>query len=197
MAAAIAATELTFVAVGTPASGGKIDLKYVEAAASEIGVALRHKANYHTEEHGDTRHDCARELMGKDSGPRIRIGHESRVSHRGTAVADFWSFSKPDSCEIPPPRDQNNDLRVGNRLTQRADQIPADLIVVYVRARDRIMAVRSGRTAWRDAHPRLRGRPTHRHAHTRARHRWAGVGSSERCLRRLAWMLVFSSAQST
>ena len=38
--------ELTFIAVGTPASGGKIDLKYVEAAASEIGAALRQKTNY-------------------------------------------------------------------------------------------------------------------------------------------------------
>lgn len=46
MAAAIAAAELTFIAVGTPASGGKIDLKYVEAAASAIGVVLRYKANY-------------------------------------------------------------------------------------------------------------------------------------------------------
>jgi UDPglucose 6-dehydrogenase len=46
MAAVIAAAELTFIAVGTPASGGKIDLKCVEAAASEIGVALRYKANY-------------------------------------------------------------------------------------------------------------------------------------------------------
>ena len=48
LGAAVAATELTFIAVGTPASGGNIDLKYVEAAASEIGAALRHKTNYHT-----------------------------------------------------------------------------------------------------------------------------------------------------
>jgi hypothetical protein len=72
MAAAIAAAELTFIAVGTPASGGKIDLKYVEAAASAIGVVLRYKANYRTEEHGDTRHDGrhrgngAGERFGKD-----------------------------------------------------------------------------------------------------------------------------------
>src|SRR2546430_864825 len=40
LAAAVAAAELTFIAVGTPASAGKIDLKYVEAAASQIGAAF-------------------------------------------------------------------------------------------------------------------------------------------------------------
>src|SRR6476620_1700130 len=38
LAGAVADTELTFIAVGTPASGGKIDLKSVEAAASAIGA---------------------------------------------------------------------------------------------------------------------------------------------------------------
>jgi hypothetical protein len=40
---------------------------------------------------------------------------------------------------IPPPRDQNNDLRVGNRLTRRPDQIHAGQILVFVRARDQIV----------------------------------------------------------
>ena len=48
LAAAVAAAELTFIAVGTPCCGGKIDLKYVEAAACEIGAALRQTNNYRT-----------------------------------------------------------------------------------------------------------------------------------------------------
>ena len=84
MAAAIAATELTFSAVGTPASGGRIDLKYVEAAASEIGVALR----------GIRRTTTPKStVIPGILGPGIWIGHESRFSP-GDAVADFSSFSK-------------------------------------------------------------------------------------------------------
>jgi hypothetical protein len=96
---------LTFNAVGTPASGAKIDLKYVEAAASEIGVALRHKPNYHTEEHGETRHDGrdrgngAGEPSGKITGQGFGLGMNPEFSRRGTAVVDFSSFSEPDSCE--------------------------------------------------------------------------------------------------
>jgi hypothetical protein len=52
--ASIAGDGVTFIAVGTPASGGKIYLKYMEAPSSEIGVALRHDANHHSEEDGDT-----------------------------------------------------------------------------------------------------------------------------------------------
>jgi UDPglucose 6-dehydrogenase len=102
LAAAVATTELTFIAVGTPASGGKIDLKYVEAAASEIGAALRHKANYHTVIvkstviPGTTVGIVRTELesaSGKIAGEGFGLGMNPEFLTEGTAVADF---SHPD-----------------------------------------------------------------------------------------------------
>ncbi len=44
---AVADTDLSFIAVGTPAAQGRIDLQYVERAAAGIGAALRSKPSYH------------------------------------------------------------------------------------------------------------------------------------------------------
>ena len=102
LAAAVAATELTFIAVGTPASDGKIDLKYVGAAASEIGAALRHKADYHavivksTVIPGTTVGVVRRALesaSGKIAGGGFGLGMNPEFLTEGTAVADF---SQPD-----------------------------------------------------------------------------------------------------
>lgn len=46
-AAAVADSELTFIAVGTPFNGREIDLAAVLAAAGQIGAALRDKPGYH------------------------------------------------------------------------------------------------------------------------------------------------------
>jgi UDPglucose 6-dehydrogenase/GDP-mannose 6-dehydrogenase len=102
LAAAVAATELTFIAVGTPASGGKIDLQYVAAAASEIGAALRYKADYHavivksTVIPGTTVGVVRGELesaSGKIAGDGFGLGMNPEFLTEGTAVADF---SRPD-----------------------------------------------------------------------------------------------------
>ncbi len=45
---AVGATEMTFIAVGTPFDGRSIDLTFVERAADEIGAALASKADRHT-----------------------------------------------------------------------------------------------------------------------------------------------------
>jgi UDPglucose 6-dehydrogenase/GDP-mannose 6-dehydrogenase len=102
LAAAVAATDLTFIAVGTPASGGKIDLQYVEAAASSIGAALRHKAGFHavivksTVIPGTTVgvvRTALERASGKIAGDGFGLGMNPEFLTEGTAVADF---SQPD-----------------------------------------------------------------------------------------------------
>ena len=60
-------------------------------------------------------------------------------------------------------------------------------------------SARSGQRPWRDARPARPGRPTRRRARIRARRGRHGAARGGRvgCVRRRAWMLVFSSAQST
>jgi UDPglucose 6-dehydrogenase/GDP-mannose 6-dehydrogenase len=98
LAAAVAATEITFIAVGTPASGGKIDLKYVEAAAAEIGAALRLKPGYHTVIvkstviPGTTVGVVRRSIeaaSGRTAGEGFGLGMNPEFLTEGTAVADF------------------------------------------------------------------------------------------------------------
>src|SRR5476649_2243964 len=47
LAQAVAATDITLIAVGTPAADGRIDLRYIEQAAADVGAALRNKNAYH------------------------------------------------------------------------------------------------------------------------------------------------------
>jgi UDPglucose 6-dehydrogenase len=102
LAAAVAATDLTFIAVGTPAAGGKIDLQYVERAASEIGTALRGKAGYHTVVVKSTVipgtttgvvRQAVEAASGKSAGEKFGLGMNPEFLTEGTAVDDF---SKPD-----------------------------------------------------------------------------------------------------
>jgi UDPglucose 6-dehydrogenase len=102
LAEAVAATELTFIAVGTPASAGRIDLTYVEAASSEIGAALRQKTSYHavivksTVVPGTTVgavRTALERASGKTAGQGFGLGMNPEFLTEGTAVADF---SHPD-----------------------------------------------------------------------------------------------------
>lgn len=102
LAEAVAATELTFIAVGTPTFGDHIDLKYIEAAASEIGTALRQKTSYHavvvksTVVPGTTVGAVRTALetsSGKTAGQGFGLGMNPEFLTEGTAVADF---SHPD-----------------------------------------------------------------------------------------------------
>jgi UDPglucose 6-dehydrogenase/GDP-mannose 6-dehydrogenase len=98
LAAAVAATDLTFIAVGTPASEGKIDLKYVEAAAAEIGAALRHKPSRGTVIVKSTVipgttvgvvRKALESASGKTAGEGFGLGMNPEFLTEGTAVADF------------------------------------------------------------------------------------------------------------
>ena len=102
LAVSVEGTELTFIAVGTPASGGKIDLKYVEAAAREIGGALRRKSAYHvvvvksTVVPGTTVglvRAALESTSGRTAGEAFGLGMNPEFLTEGTAVADF---SQPD-----------------------------------------------------------------------------------------------------
>jgi UDPglucose 6-dehydrogenase len=115
LADAVAATELTFIAVGTPASGGQIDLKYIEAAASEIGAALGRKTSYHvvivksTVIPGTTVGTVRAALenaSGKTVGLGFGLGMNPEFLTEGSAIADF---SHPDRLVLGSMDAQTHD----------------------------------------------------------------------------------------
>jgi UDPglucose 6-dehydrogenase len=106
LAAAVRASEMTFIAVGTPARDGRIDLEQVRTAASEIGRALRTAARSHvvvvksTVVPGTT-DGLVRESLAEASG--LRPGHDFGLGvnpeflTEGRAVQDF---TRPDRIVI-------------------------------------------------------------------------------------------------
>jgi UDPglucose 6-dehydrogenase len=99
---AVTESEITFIAVGTPAADGKIDLRHVERAAEEIGLALKEQKRYHTVVvkstviPGTTDGSVRRHLeaaSGKVAGIDFGLGMNPEFLTEGTAVEDF---SNPD-----------------------------------------------------------------------------------------------------
>ncbi len=95
---AVRNSELTLIAVGTPAVDGRIGLQYIERAAAEIGAALKSKTSYHvvvvksTVVPGTTDSVVRRELeraSGKQAGADFGLGMNPEFLTEGTAVADF------------------------------------------------------------------------------------------------------------
>jgi UDPglucose 6-dehydrogenase/GDP-mannose 6-dehydrogenase len=100
--AAVHDSEITFIAVGTPFDGERIDLKYVREAARQIGAALRDKKDYHvvvvksTVVPGTTDEVVLPELesaSGKQAGRDFGVGMNPEFLTEGVAVEDFM---KPD-----------------------------------------------------------------------------------------------------
>ena len=98
LAAAVAATSLTIIAVGTPFDGSAIDISYIEAASEAIGHALRDKQDFHTVVVKSTvvpgtTDDVVLPTVEKASGKRA--GHDFGVSmnpeflREGAAIGDF------------------------------------------------------------------------------------------------------------
>lgn len=95
---AVAESEVTFIAVGTPAVDGRIDLKYVEAAAADVGRALRAKKSYHTlvvkstvipgTTDGLVRATAER-VSGKTAGRDFGLGMNPEFLTEGRAIEDF------------------------------------------------------------------------------------------------------------
>jgi UDPglucose 6-dehydrogenase len=95
---AIHDSEITFIAVGTPFDGQRIDLKYVREAARQIGAALRDKKDYHvvvvksTVVPGTTDEVVLPELesaSGKRAGEDFGVGMNPEFLTEGVAVEDF------------------------------------------------------------------------------------------------------------
>jgi UDPglucose 6-dehydrogenase/GDP-mannose 6-dehydrogenase len=91
-------TDVTFIAVGTPAVGGRIDLSFVERCASQIGTALARKDSYHvvvvksTVVPGTTDtlvRECLERSSGKRAGRDFGLGMNPEFLTEGQAVADF------------------------------------------------------------------------------------------------------------
>jgi UDPglucose 6-dehydrogenase len=96
--AAVHASELTFIAVGTPFDGHRIDLGQVRRVAAEIGVALGTKPGYHvvvvksTVVPGTTDSMVApllEQASGRRAGMDFGVGMNPEFLTEGQAVRDF------------------------------------------------------------------------------------------------------------
>jgi UDPglucose 6-dehydrogenase len=106
LARAVHESEMTLIAVGTPAVDGQIDLRFVARAAEEIGAALKSKTAYHTvvvkstvipgTTDGTVR-SAIEKTSGKRAGSDFGLGMNPEFLTEGTAVLDFM---KPDRIVI-------------------------------------------------------------------------------------------------
>jgi UDPglucose 6-dehydrogenase len=100
LATAVRESEITFIAVGTPFDGKRIDLSYVREAARQVGAALRDKNAYHvivvksTVVPGTTDELVVPELersSGKRAGIDFGVGMNPEFLTEGVAIADFMN----------------------------------------------------------------------------------------------------------
>lgn len=103
---AVRNSEVTFIAVGTPACNGRIDLAYVEAAASEIGRIIADMPGFHTVVVKSTvipgtTDGVVRSALERSSGRRagsgFGLGMNPEFLTEGSAVRDF---ANPDRIVI-------------------------------------------------------------------------------------------------
>jgi UDPglucose 6-dehydrogenase/GDP-mannose 6-dehydrogenase len=98
LGAAVADSELTFIAVGTPFDGRSIDLGAIGHVAEEIGAALRHKTGYHAVvvkstvvpgTTSDVVQPLLEEASGKRAGVDFGVGVNPEFLTEGQAVHEF------------------------------------------------------------------------------------------------------------
>ncbi|HKW15510.1 MAG TPA: UDP-glucose/GDP-mannose dehydrogenase family protein [Candidatus Krumholzibacteria bacterium] len=103
---AVAATELTLIAVGTPFDGKSIDLSYVLRACDEIGRAIARANRYHvvvvksTVVPGTTTglvREHLEKITGKKAGLDFGLGANPEFLTEGSAIDDFM---QPDRIVI-------------------------------------------------------------------------------------------------
>jgi UDPglucose 6-dehydrogenase len=97
---AVADTDLSLIAVGTPFDGQEIDLTYIREAARQIGAVLREKSDYHvvvvksTVVPGTTEEvvlPALEEASGKRAGADFGVGMNPEFLREGEAIADFMN----------------------------------------------------------------------------------------------------------
>ena len=97
--AAVLASEVSFVCVGTPSlKSGKLDLSHVEHVSREIGTALKQKKTFHTVVLRSTVLPGTTETLmisaiestsGKKNGSDFAVCYNPEFMREGSAVADF------------------------------------------------------------------------------------------------------------
>jgi GDP-mannose 6-dehydrogenase len=97
--AAVLASEISFVCVGTPSlRSGKLDLSHVEHVSREIGAALKQKPSFHTIVLRSTVLPGTTETLmipaiesasGKKVGADFAVCYNPEFMREGSAVADF------------------------------------------------------------------------------------------------------------
>lgn len=129
---AVAASDLTLIAVGTPFDGREIDLNAVRTATTEVGAALRDKAGYHvvvvksTVVPGTTRDvvvPLLEQASGKTVGADLGVGMNPEFLTEGQAVDDFMA---PDRIVLG-----GIDERVHKRLDELYDGFPPEIPRVH------------------------------------------------------------------
>ena len=109
----VAASDVTFIAVGTPSRDGDIDLTFVKQAAAQIGEGVRRNPDHHvhvvvvksTVVPGTTAR-VVREALGVDCG----LAMNPEFLREGSAVSDFQN---PDRIVIG-----QSDERAGQRVAE-------------------------------------------------------------------------------
>lgn len=100
LAEAMAGSEVTLIAVGTPSEGGAIDLTQVRSAARQVGRALRDREGYHVVALKSTAVPgtvdevllpTLEEASGRRAGPDFGVGTNPEFLRQGTAVEDFMN----------------------------------------------------------------------------------------------------------
>ena len=100
LASAVANSDITLIAVGTPFDGQAIDTSYIEGACREIGEAIRDKEGFHavviksTVVPGTT-DDVATPILedasGKKAGVGFGVGMNPEFLREGVAIPDFMN----------------------------------------------------------------------------------------------------------
>jgi len=95
---AVVGTDVSFITVGTPFDGDKIDLSCVKEVSSQIGKALQHKSTYHsvvvksTVVPGTTDEivvPITEEESGKKDGVEFGVAMNPEFLREGDAIQDF------------------------------------------------------------------------------------------------------------